>query len=123
MPLIEKNFSRVSEEPEPVGPTKLVIASNGMEDVLMWHVGRAAFSMTNSYGTKCDDLCLSGLVDEGIWVCEGTWVTHWNYERTDCDMEFKCTVREPTPEEWQSIMSGSCPWTEEYADVAPEAER
>lgn len=114
----------VLERPDPpTGPTKLLIASNGNQEVLLGHVGRSAFEMTYEYGHDCEELCLQGIVDEGIWVVEGDWHTWRSYEG-DWDMEFRSdVVREPTPDEWQAIMKGHCPWREEYAYVAPVAER
>ena len=120
---IFEKLDMLDDGPEPVGPSKFVIASDGEHDVLLWHVGKAAHSMVNAYGRSCEELSLSGLVDsEGVWVVEGTWHTWHGYEG-DYDIEFKGKVREPTQDEWQQIMKGCCPWQEEYAVVAPEAER
>lgn len=110
------------EPARPIGPTRLVIASNGVYDVLLYHVGQAAFEMINAYGPRCDEMCLDGFTEAGIWVVEGSWHTWRGYEG-DWDMEFRGKARAPTSEEWQAIIENRCPWQEEYACVAPGAER
>jgi hypothetical protein len=105
--------------PQPVGPTKLVIASNGQYDVILYGVGKAWNALKDCHGIATDELCLDGFVEDGIWVVEGRWVTTQSYEG-EFDMDFRGQAREPTPEEWASIMRNECPWPEEYAiEITP----
>lgn len=116
MPMTQSTslFDALDEGGIPIGPSKFVIASNGEHDVLLWSVGRAAHHMIEEYGRGCEELMLTGFVDvEGVWILEGQWHT-WRCYEGDYDMEFRGSTREPTPEEWQKIMLGQCPWEEEY---------
>jgi len=91
-----------------------VIASDGDgNDVLLHAMGPAIDWHIDQYGTNCEELGLSGYTEPGIWVFEGTMgavrLVSIDYGE-DWDLEVSGDWREPTPEEWESIKSGDCPW-------------
>lgn len=103
-------------------PSKAVIANGPFgTGCVLWTVGPHVHSIIDEAGT--DDLFNIDLGDapRGISIWEGgiKSVHHNTPDANEHEWWLEGGFREPTPEEWESIRKGECPWNEDDWKVQP----
>jgi len=103
-----------------------VVVSDGTDRNLLLHAyGPAIDWHIDQVGSSCQELGLHA-PGPGIWVWEGSMgaIRHDSpITGEDWDYEVQGDWRVPTPEEWELVEDGECPWDKETLPKWPISQR